>query len=77
MDWDDLKHFLAVARTGSLTEAARLLKMKRSRLSQVVNAEPTLRVLCRGPVNDGGGDEGEDEDGPILAGDRRRNGAVE
>ena len=26
MDWDDLKHFLAVARTGSLTEAARLLK---------------------------------------------------
>jgi len=26
MEWDDLKHFLAVARTGSLTEAARLLK---------------------------------------------------
>src|SRR5882757_3534274 len=26
MDWDDLKHFLAVARTGSLTEAARALK---------------------------------------------------
>src|SRR5438874_585440 len=26
MDWDDLKHFLAVARSGSLTEAARTLK---------------------------------------------------
>lgn len=26
MEWDDLKHFLAVARTGSLTEAARALK---------------------------------------------------
>jgi DNA-binding transcriptional LysR family regulator len=26
MEWDDLKHFLAVARTGSLTEAARNLK---------------------------------------------------
>jgi len=26
MDWDDLRHFLAVARSGSLTEAARELK---------------------------------------------------
>jgi DNA-binding transcriptional LysR family regulator len=26
MEWDDLKHFLAVARSGSLTEAARALK---------------------------------------------------
>jgi len=26
MEWDDLKHFLAVARSGSLTEAARSLK---------------------------------------------------
>jgi DNA-binding transcriptional LysR family regulator len=26
MEWDDLKHFLAVARSGSLTEAARILK---------------------------------------------------
>ncbi len=26
MEWDDLKHFLAVARTGSLSEAARVLK---------------------------------------------------
>ncbi len=26
MEWDDLKHFLAVSRTGSLTEAARRLK---------------------------------------------------
>jgi DNA-binding transcriptional LysR family regulator len=26
MEWDDLKHFLAVARCGSLTEAARGLK---------------------------------------------------
>lgn len=26
MDWDDFKHFLAVARAGSLTGAARTLK---------------------------------------------------
>src|SRR5438045_3651035 len=26
MEWDDLRHFLAVARSGSLTEAARALK---------------------------------------------------
>lgn len=26
MEWDDLKHFLAVARTGSLADAARILK---------------------------------------------------
>jgi transcriptional regulator with GAF, ATPase, and Fis domain len=33
---------------GNISEAARLLKMKRSRLSQIVNAEPELRALCRG-----------------------------
>ena len=32
---------------GNISEAARLLKMKRSRLSQIVNAEPDLRS-CRG-----------------------------
>jgi transcriptional regulator with GAF, ATPase, and Fis domain len=32
---------------GNISEAARLLKMKRSRLSQIVNAEPELRN-CRG-----------------------------
>jgi transcriptional regulator with GAF, ATPase, and Fis domain/tetratricopeptide (TPR) repeat protein len=64
---------------GNISEAARLLKMKRSRLSQVVNAEPSLRVLCRGPVNETSPDDGDEEDGPILAGEagRRRNGAVE
>jgi transcriptional regulator with GAF, ATPase, and Fis domain len=31
---------------GNISEAARLLKMKRSRLSQIVNAEPELREVC-------------------------------
>jgi transcriptional regulator with GAF, ATPase, and Fis domain len=35
---------------GNISEAARLLKMKRSRLSQVVNAEPRLLALCRSDV---------------------------
>jgi DNA-binding NtrC family response regulator len=39
---------------GNISEAARLLKTKRSRLSQVVNAEPELRALCRGVVPGGG-----------------------
>jgi DNA-binding NtrC family response regulator/tetratricopeptide (TPR) repeat protein len=33
---------------GNISEAARLLKMKRSRLSQIVNAEPSLREVARG-----------------------------
>ena len=32
---------------GNISEAARLLQMKRSRLSQIVNAEPRLRSLTR------------------------------
>ncbi|HWV38135.1 MAG TPA: sigma 54-interacting transcriptional regulator [Vulgatibacter sp.] len=32
---------------GNISEAARLLQMKRSRLSQIVNAEPKLRSLTR------------------------------
>lgn len=34
MQWDDLKHFLAVARTGSLTEAARNLKTSAATVSR-------------------------------------------
>jgi transcriptional regulator with GAF, ATPase, and Fis domain len=33
---------------GNISEAARLLQMKRSRLSQIVNADPGLRALSRG-----------------------------
>jgi transcriptional regulator with GAF, ATPase, and Fis domain len=33
---------------GNISEAARLLKMKRSRLSQIVNADPQLRALTKG-----------------------------
>jgi transcriptional regulator with GAF, ATPase, and Fis domain len=33
---------------GNISEAARLLKMKRSRLSQIVNAEPQLKEVARG-----------------------------
>jgi len=33
---------------GNISEAARLLQMKRSRLSQIVNAEPELLALARG-----------------------------
>jgi DNA-binding transcriptional LysR family regulator len=34
MEWDDLKHFLAVARSGSLTEAARNLKTSAATVSR-------------------------------------------
>jgi len=40
---------------GNISEAARLLKMKRSRLSQIVNAGPTLK----GAAHDDGDDEQE------------------
>jgi transcriptional regulator with GAF, ATPase, and Fis domain len=33
---------------GNISEAARLLKMKRSRLSQIVNSEAELKGLCHG-----------------------------
>jgi transcriptional regulator with GAF, ATPase, and Fis domain/tetratricopeptide (TPR) repeat protein len=34
--------------SGNISEAARLLKMKRSRLSQIVNSEPELKEVARG-----------------------------
>ncbi|MBX5483743.1 MAG: sigma 54-interacting transcriptional regulator [Myxococcaceae bacterium] len=34
--------------SGNISEAARLLKMKRSRLSQIVNSEPELKGVCHG-----------------------------
>ena len=37
MEWDDLKHFLAVARSGSLTEAARMLKTSTSTVARRVD----------------------------------------
>lgn len=38
MEWDDLRHFLAVARTGSLTDAARTLKSSAATVSRHVEA---------------------------------------
>jgi DNA-binding transcriptional LysR family regulator len=38
MEWDDLKHFLAVARSGSLTEAARDLKTSAATVGRRVTA---------------------------------------
>jgi DNA-binding transcriptional LysR family regulator len=38
MEWDDLKHFLAVARCGSLTEAARSLKTSAATVARRVAA---------------------------------------
>jgi ActR/RegA family two-component response regulator len=37
---------------GNISEAARLLKMKRSRLSQIVNAEGDLKGVAHGDVDD-------------------------
>jgi transcriptional regulator with GAF, ATPase, and Fis domain len=37
---------------GNISEAARLLKMKRSRLSQIVNADPTLKGAAHGDIGD-------------------------
>jgi transcriptional regulator with GAF, ATPase, and Fis domain/tetratricopeptide (TPR) repeat protein len=51
-----IERALAEAR-GNISEAARLLKMKRSRLSQIVNADPNLRGAA---IADPGDDE-EDE----------------
>ena len=41
MEWDDLKHFLAVARTGSLTEAARALKASAATVGRHIEALET------------------------------------
>jgi len=38
MEWDDLKHFLAVARSGSLTEAARALKASAATVGRHIDA---------------------------------------
>src|SRR5262245_47931821 len=38
MEWDDLKHFLAVARSGSLSEAARTLKSSVSTVARRIAA---------------------------------------
>ena len=38
MEWDDLKHFIAVARTGSLVEAARNLKASAATVSRHVES---------------------------------------
>jgi DNA-binding NtrC family response regulator len=45
---------------GNISEAARLLKMKRSRLSQIVNSEPSIRGLAGGEAP---GDSADDEEG--------------
>jgi len=41
MEWDDLKHFLAVARSGSLTEAARALKASAATVGRHIEALET------------------------------------
>jgi DNA-binding transcriptional LysR family regulator len=38
MEWDDFKHFLAVARTGSLSEAARGLKTSAATVGRRISA---------------------------------------
>ena len=38
MEWDDLRHFLAVARTGSLTDAARALRSSAATVSRHIEA---------------------------------------
>jgi DNA-binding NtrC family response regulator len=42
---------------GNISEAARLLKMKRSRLSQIVNATPGLKAV----TTDGSNESDEEE----------------
>jgi len=51
MEWDDFKHFLAVARSGSLSEAARLLKTSPATVGRrIANLEDRLgtRLFDRG-----------------------------
>lgn len=48
---------------GNISEAARLLKVKRSRLSQIVNDLPRLRALASGASL---ADEGEDDGTPLA-----------
>jgi DNA-binding NtrC family response regulator len=49
--------------SGNISEAARLLKMKRSRLSQIINVEPSLRALRD---NDGDGPQLADDGADVL-----------
>src|SRR5262245_1312161 len=52
MEWDDIKHFLAVSRAGSLTEAARVLKTSPSTVARrVADLEKKLgaRLFDRRP----------------------------
>ncbi|MEP4481941.1 MAG: LysR family transcriptional regulator, partial [Alphaproteobacteria bacterium] len=47
LDWDDLKHALAVARTGSLAEAARTLGVNETTVARRVR---TLEAQIGAPV---------------------------
>ena len=47
---------------GNISEAARILRMKRSRLSQIVNADPALRALSKGSPGDADGVDSDLED---------------
>ncbi|MBS2026820.1 MAG: sigma 54-interacting transcriptional regulator [Deltaproteobacteria bacterium] len=47
---------------GNISEAARILRMKRSRLSQIVNADPQLRSLSKGGPGDADGVDSDLED---------------
>ena len=47
MEFQCISRALAEAK-GNISEAARLLQMKRSRLSQIVNADPNLRAQVKG-----------------------------
>ena len=62
MEWDDLKYFLAVARSGSLTEAARVLKASASTIARRVDGlEKRLgaRLFDRSPSGYALTDNGE------------------
>ena len=46
MEWDDLKHFLAVARAGSLADAAHQLKTSSATVGRRVAALEAERFLA-------------------------------
>jgi DNA-binding transcriptional LysR family regulator len=52
MDWDDLRYFLAIARTGSLARAARELSVEHTTVSRrlgALEADLKARLFARGP----------------------------